>query len=116
MAFINSRPLAGNHAAKEFNLSFEEYGCLAPVKFNRFWQLELWDCKLVCIIEAIPLAAVLFGNPLFAPCLRHTMKLASKLELKTWSIANGIVKERIEFVWANKTIHQLDQLFQNNPE
>ncbi len=115
-AFINSRPLAGNHAAKEVDLSFGECGCPAPVKLNRSWQLELLDCKPVYIKEAIPLTAALFWEPLFAPCPRHTLKLASKLGLRTRGITSGVVKERIEAVWVNKTIRQLDQLFQNNPE
>lgn len=34
-AFINSRLFVGNHTAKEFDLSFEECGCPALVKFNR---------------------------------------------------------------------------------
>ena len=33
--FINSRPLATNHAAKEVELSFEKCGCLVQVKLNR---------------------------------------------------------------------------------
>ncbi len=96
--FINSRLLSGNHVAKEVDLSFGECGCLAPVKLNRSWQLELLDRKPVCIMEAIPLTAALFWDPLFAPCPCHTMKLASKLELKTQGIASGVVKERIEAV------------------
>ncbi len=116
MAFINSRPLARNHAANEADLSFGKYGCLVPVKLKQLWQFEPRDCKPVCIMEAISLAATLFWDPLFVPCPRHTIKLASKLGLKTWSIASRVVKERIELVWANKTIHQLDELFQNNLE
>ncbi len=34
-ALINSRPLTGNHTAKEVDLSFGECGCLALVKLNR---------------------------------------------------------------------------------
>ena len=59
-AFINSRPLATNHAAKEVDLSFVKCGYPASVKLNRLWQLELLDHKPVCIIEAIPLAVALF--------------------------------------------------------
>lgn len=44
------------------------------------------------------------------------MKLAFKLGLKMQDIANIIIKKRIELVWANKTISQLDQFYQNNPE
>ena len=67
-------------------------------------------------MEAISLTAALFWDPLFALCLRYAMKLASKLGLKTRSIASRLFKERIESVWANRTICQLDQLFQNNSE
>lgn len=35
MIFINSRPLASNHTAKEVDLSFREYGCPVAVKLNR---------------------------------------------------------------------------------
>ena len=62
------------------------------------------------------LTLALLKNPLFAPCLRHTIKLASTLELRMQSIAKGLVKKRIELVWANKTICPQDQFFQNNPE
>ena len=34
-AFINSRPLAGNHDQKEVDLSFAGCGCPATVKLNR---------------------------------------------------------------------------------
>lgn len=44
------------------------------------------------------------------------MKLAFKLGLKMQGITSDMVKERIELVWANKTINQLDQLVWNNPE
>ena len=116
IAFINSRPLAGNHAWEEVDLSFAECGCLAVVKLNRLWQLELPDLKPVCIMEATSLAAAIFWDPLFAPHYCHTVKWAFKLGLKTRGIASGVVKEKIESVWANKTISQLDQLFWNNPE
>lgn len=33
-AFVNSRPLVGNHATKEIDLSFGEFGCSALVKLN----------------------------------------------------------------------------------
>lgn len=32
------------------------------------------------------------------------------------NIASKIIKERINLVWVNKTIYQLDQLFWNNLE
>lgn len=59
--------------------------------------------------------AALFWELLFSPCLHHTIKLISKLGLRMYSIAIGVVQENIKLGWANKTIRQLDQLFQNNP-
>ena len=114
--FINSRPLARNHTTKEMDLSFGECGWPVGVEPNRLCQLELLDRKTVYIIETIFLAAALFWDLVFIPCPYHTMILASKLGLRMQSIASGFVKERIESVWANRTICQLDQLFQNNLE
>ena len=115
-AFINSRLLAGNHDEKELDLSFAGSGCPALVKLNRSWQLDLLDPKPVCIIKAIPLTAASFWDPFFAPCTRDTMKLAFKLGLKMNRIKNGMVKERIKAVWANKTVNLLDRLFKVNLE
>lgn len=98
MAFINFCLLAGNHVVKEVDLSFGECECLVPVKFNRLWQLELLDRKPVCMMEVIFFAAALFWDPLFVSCLCYTIKLASKLELKTQNIVSGVVKERIKSV------------------
>lgn len=67
-------------------------------------------------MEAIPLAATLFWDPSFLPCPRHTLKLATKLGLRTRTIPSNLVKERIEIIWANKTISQLDRLFKDNPD
>lgn len=114
--FINSHLLTGNHAQEEVDLSFAEYRYPIIVKLNRLWQLQLLDHKPVCRIEAILLAAAIFWDPSFAPCHCHTMKLASKLGLRTRSIVSKVVKEKIGLVWANKTINQLDLLFWNNPE
>lgn len=36
-AFINSRLLVGNYAAKEVDLTFGEGECPVPVKLNRLW-------------------------------------------------------------------------------
>ena len=105
-----------NYVAEEVELSYGEYGCPALVKLNRSWQLKLLDRKLVYLIEAILLTAAQFWDPLFALCPYNTMNLASKLGLRMWGIATGVIKERIESVWANRTVRQLDQLFQNNPE
>ena len=116
LAFINSCLLPANHAVEEIDPSFKEYGYPPHGKFNRLWQLELPDCKPIYIMETMSPMAILFCNPLSAPCPCHTMKLASNLELKRQSIASRQVKERIELLWPNKTIYQLDQLFQNNPE
>ena len=74
------------------------------------------NLKLVCIIEAIVLAAALFLDSTFAPCPFYTMKLAFKLDLKTNKIQNGIVKKRIETIWANRTVTLLDRFFKNHPE
>ena len=115
-AFIKSCPLASNHDQEELDLSFAGYRCPAVVKLNRSWQLDLLNLKPVCIIEAILLAAALFWDPFFAPCTCHIMKLAFKLGLRTNRIKSGIVKERIEAVWANKTINLLDRLFRDNLE
>ena len=109
-AFIISCPLARNHAANELDLSFAECGCPTLVKLNQLWELELLDCKPVCIMEVTPLTAILFWDLLFVFCLRHTMKLTSKLGLRTRSIASEVIKEKIELVWANRTIRQLDHL------
>ena len=97
-AFINSRPLAGNHDQKEVDLSFAGCGCPTTVKLNRLWQWDLLDPKPVYIIEAISLAAAFYGDPFFATCTCHTMKLAFKLGLKTNKIKSGMVKERIKAV------------------
>ena len=116
IAFISSRPLAGNHDKEEVDLSFAGCGCPAAVKLNRSWQLDLLDPKPVCIIKAIPLASALFWDLSFAPYTRHTLKLAFKLGLRTNKIKSGVMKERIEAVWANRTISLLDRLFRDNPE
>lgn len=96
--FINSGLLTGNHTAKEVDLSFREYGWPPSIKLNRPWRLELPDRKPVCIIEVISLVAALFWDPLFAPCMRHTIKSVSKLGLRMPSIANEVIKERIELI------------------
>ena len=98
ITFINSRPLAKNHAVQEVDLSFGEYGCPAPVKFNRSWQLEMLDCQVVCIMEAISLATALFRDLIFAPCPCHTMNLISKLGLRMRNITSGVVRETIKSI------------------
>ena len=62
-------------------------------------------------MKAIFLAAALSWDLLFVFYLCHIIKLALKLRLKIQSIACKIVKEKIESIWANKTICQLNQLF-----
>lgn len=111
IAFINSCPLAGNHAQKKVDLSFAKCGCSTTVKLNWLWHLVFLDPKPVYIMEAIPLAAAIYCDPSFASCHCHIVKLAFKLRLKTRGIASIVVKERIESIWANRTISQLDQLF-----
>ena len=115
-AFINSRPLAGNYNQKEVDFSFTDCGCSNVVKLNRSWQLDLLDLTLVCIIEAILLAATQIWDPIFVACPCHTMKLVFKLGLKTNRIKSGIVKRRIKAVWANKIVSLLNRLFRNNSE
>ena len=116
IAFLNSCSLAGNHNQEEVDLSFAGCKCLAAVELNWLWQLDLLDPKTVYIIEAILLAAALFWDPSFAFCTRHTIKLAFKLGLNTNRIKSGMVKERIEAVWANRTVSLLDRFFRDNPE
>lgn len=58
--FINFRLLAGNHTREEIDQSFAECGCPALVKLNRLWLLKLLDLNPVCIMEAIPLATIIF--------------------------------------------------------
>ena len=106
--YINSRPLAGNHATKKVDLNFGESVICVPVRLNRSWQLELLNYKPVCIMEVISLTAALFWVPLFAPCPCHTLNLASKLGLKTRIIASEVVNKRIKVVRANRTIRQLN--------
>ena len=98
IAFINSRLLAGNYDQKEVDLSFEGCGYPATIKLNWSWQLDLLDPKPICIIEAIPLAAALFWDPFFVPCICHTMKLAFRLGLRMNRIKNSVVKEKIKAV------------------
>ena len=114
--FINTCLLAGNHDLEEVDLSFASCKCPAIVKLNWLWQLDLLDPQPVCIIEAIPLVAALFWDPSFMPCTCYTMKLAFKLGLKTTKIKSGVVKEKIEAVWAHKTVTLFNRLFRDDPE
>ena len=108
--------MADNHAEKEVDLSFAGCGCSLGVKLNRPWQIELLEQRPACIVETIPLAAAIFWDPNFLPCPRHTLNLAKKMGLKTRNLSNALVKERIQLIWANKTIGQLDALFKENPD
>lgn len=81
--FLNSRPSARNHATKEVNLSFQECGSFASVKFNQLQQLKLLDRKPVYIIEVIALAVILFQDLLFIFFPYYTMTLAIKPGLQT---------------------------------
>lgn len=108
MAFINSCSLVENYAAKEMDQSFENSGYFLLIRLNWFWQFELLDCKLIYIIDVIFQVVILFWNLLFIPCLCYTMKLASKLGLRIWTIASRVVKEKIKLVNAYKIIRQLD--------
>lgn len=62
-------------------------------------------------MRVIFLVAELFWDLLYVSRLCHIIKLVSKIELKIRGIASGFIKERIVFIWANKTICQLDQVF-----
>lgn len=98
MAIIYFCSFAGNHPTQNIDLNFREYKCFVSVKFNLLWQFELLDCEPVYIMKVISLVAALFWDLLFISCLRHTIKLASKLWLKMQSIASKFVKEKIELV------------------
>ena len=76
--FINTRPLANNHAKEEVDLSFARCGCSPGVKLNRSWQKELLEQRPACIIETILLVAAIFWDPNFMPCPRHMLNLAKK--------------------------------------
>ena len=58
--FINTRPLANNHAKKGIDLSFAVCGYPLAVKLNRSWQKELLERRLTYIIETILLVAAIF--------------------------------------------------------
>lgn len=58
--------------------------------------MNLFNSKLVFIIEAILLAAALFADIILAPYLCHIIKLALKLGITTNQIKNGIVKKRFK--------------------
>ena len=70
----------------------------------------------VCMVKVIPLAAVLFWDHNFIFCLRYTLNLAKKLGLKTKRLKTNIVKEYIQKILANRTIAQLDKLFNENSD
>ena len=114
--FINTRPLADNHAEEEVDLSFAMCGCPPTVKLNRPWQIELLERRPAYIVETILLAAAIFWDPNFVPCPHHMLNLATKLGLKTKNLPSALVKERIQSIWANRTIGQLYALFKENPD
>ena len=93
--FINTWPLANNHAKEEGDLSFAMCECPSTVKLNRPWQIELLKRRPTYIVETITLAAAIFWDPNFVPCPRHTLNLARKLGLKTKNLPSALVKERI---------------------
>lgn len=114
IVFINSHLLVSNHIIKQVDMSFVIYRYPAIIKLNRCWQLDLLDPKLVYIIKAIPLTIGLFWDLIFVLCPCHISKQGVKLSLRINRLNNGMVKERIETIWANKTISQLDKLFRDN--
>lgn len=113
---LNCRFLANNHNVEEVNLNFATCQCVAAIKANREWQQELWNNKLVCMVEAILLVAAIFWDPNFILCLRHTLNLVKKLGLKTRKLKTKVIKERVEQIWANKIIERLNVFFINNLE
>ena len=72
------------------------------------------DQKPLCMVGAIPLAAAVFWDPSFVLCLRHTLNLTKKLDLKTKNLKSDIIKERIQKIRANRIMVQLDELFKSN--
>ena len=114
--FINTQPLANNHPEEEVDLSFAGCRCSPEVKLNKPWQKELLEWRPACIVETIPLVVAIFWNTNFMPCPRHTLNLAKKMGRKTKNLPSALVKERIQSIWANRTIGQLDALFKENPD
>ncbi len=114
---LDCRLLADDRTGKEVDQSFVCCQCPLSVKANRLWQRELLDQKSICMVEDIPLTTAIFWEPgNFVLCARHTLNLAKKLGLKTKNLKTDIVKERIEQIWANRTLTGLDKLFANNPD
>ena len=58
--FINTWPLANNHAKEKVNISIA--GCGGPLagKLNKPWQIEFLEWRPAYIVETIPLTAVMF--------------------------------------------------------
>ena len=50
------------------------------------------------------------------PCLRHMLNLVTKLGLKIKNLPSALIIERIQSIWANRTIGQLDALFEENSD
>lgn len=75
---INGQSLAKVHTGEEIDLSFAGYQHLVVVKANGALQRELLNSKSVYIVKAIPLTAIIFCNPNFLLCIRHTLHLAKK--------------------------------------
>ncbi len=114
---LDYRPLTNDRTGEEVDLSFAYSQCPLAVKVKRPWQRKFLDRKSICMVEAIPLAAAIFwdlGN--FVLCTWHMLNLAKKLGLKTKNLKTDIVKERIEQIWANRTLAGLDKLFANKPD
>ena len=112
--FINTRLLADNHAEREVDFSFAVCGCSLVVKLNKLWQIDFLERRPARIVGIIPLVAAIFWDPNFVPCPCHTLNLATKLGFKTKNLRSALVKERIQSIWANRTIGQLDALFKEN--
>ena len=111
---INYRLLARDHNAEEVDLSFVRCQYPPAINANRELQQELLNTKVVYMAEAISLVAAFFWDLNFLLCPRHILNLGKKLGFKTKSLKIDLVKVRIEEIWANKTIAELDVFFTNN--
>ena len=98
------------------DLSFAGCQCPQAIKTKKAWQKKLLNNKTICIVEAIPLAAGIFWDHNFALYPRYTFNLTRKLGLKIKELKAKVENERIRYIWANKTIPELNLFFMNNPE
>ena len=78
---------------EEVDMRFAECQYPLKIKANKAWQQELLNTKLVCMVEAILLAATLFWDSNFKLCPIHTLNLKRKLELMTKSLKVKLIME-----------------------